>query len=152
MGSVRHRQYGGFEFALAVLKPSAFQQSEIDLMSGHRGSPGEPTPKEPQVAAAYRAMRSAAMKKDLDGLLRLQGFDAKQVAAIRGLPGIQTDRAAFADRFLKPGAAGEFDSGPGWGSLSAEGKNSKGAKFINYYFFTTCGDKLVLTMIGENPQ
>jgi hypothetical protein len=24
------------------------------------------------------------MKKDLDGLLRLQGFDAKQVAAIKG--------------------------------------------------------------------
>jgi hypothetical protein len=124
----------------------------MDLMSGHRGAPGEPTPKEPQVAAAYRAARTAAMKKDLDGLLKLQGFDARQVAAIRGLSGIQTDLGAFADRFLKPGNAEEFDSGPGWGSLSASGKNSNGAKFINYYFFTTCGQKLVLTMIGENPQ
>jgi hypothetical protein len=152
MGSVEHRHYGGFEFALSVLKPTVFQQSEIDLMSGHRGSPGEPTPKEPRVAAAYRETRTAAMKRDLDGLLRLQGFDAKQVAAIRGLAGIQADLAAFADRFLKPGAAGDFDSGPGWGSLSASGRNSKGAKFINYYFFTTCGERLVLTMIGENPQ
>jgi len=152
MGSVKHRNYGGFEFALTVLKPAAVQQSEMDLMSGHRGAPGEPTPKETQVAAAYRATRAAAMKKDLDGLLRLQGFDAKQVAAIKGLDGIQADLGAFADRFLKPGSAGEFDSGPGWGSLSASGKNSKGAKFINYYFFTTCGEKLVLTMVGENPQ
>jgi hypothetical protein len=152
MGSVKHRNYGGFEFALPVLKPSVAELSESELMGGHREIPGAPAPKEPQVAAAYRGARAAALKKDLDGLLRLQGFDAKQIAAIRGLAGIQADLARYADRFLSPGKAGEFDSGPGWGSLSASGKNSKGAKFINYYFFTTCGDKLVLTMIGENPQ
>lgn len=152
LGSVRHRHYGGFEFALPVLKPSMPELSEADLTRSHREMPGAPKPKEPQVAAAYRAAKTAAAKKDLDALLRLQGFDAKQIGAIKALPGIQADLAVYADRFLKPGNAEEFDSGPGWGSLSASGKNSKGAKFINYYFFTTCGEKLVLTMIGENPQ
>lgn len=151
-GSVKHRHYGSFDFALPVTQPAVPQVTEAEFWRGHRSVAGAPTPKEPQVAAAYRAARSAAMKKDLPGLLRLQGFDAKQIAAIRALPGIDADLAAFADRFLRPGNAGEYQGEPGWAGISAEGTNSKKAKFINYYWFMTCGDKLVLTSISENPQ
>jgi hypothetical protein len=152
MGSVKHTQHGGFEFALPVSKPAFAQVSEGDYSRGHRADPDAHTPKEPAVAAAYRTARTAAVKKDLAALLQAQGLDAKQIAAVRALNGIGADFAQFADRFLKPGAAGEFDSGPGWASISAAGTNSKGAKFINYYWFTPCGEKLVLTSISENPQ
>jgi len=152
MGRVKHGHYGGFDFALPVSTPKVGEVSEADITRGRREIEGSPGPKETQVAAAYRGARTAAMKKDLDTLLRLQGFDAKQVAAIRALPGIQADLASFADRFLKPGATGEFQSNPGWAGISASGVNSKKQKFINYYWFTTCGEKLVLTSISENPQ
>jgi hypothetical protein len=152
LGRVVHREHGRFEFALPVAKPAIAQVSMSEASQGHRGAAGLAALKEPQVAAAYRNARAAAMKKDLDGLLRLQGFDAKQIAAIRGLEGVSADLSRFSDRFLKPGAAGEFQSGPGWGAISASGVNSKGAKFINYYWFTPCGEKLVLTAISENPQ
>ena len=151
-GSVRHVHDGWFEFALPISKPAFAQVSEGDYSRGHRADPDARAPKEPAVAAAYRTARGAAVKKDLAALLQAQGFDAKQVAAIRALPGIGADFARFSDRFLKPGAAGEFDSGPGWASISASGTTSKGAKFINYYWFTPCGEKLVLTSISENPQ
>jgi len=104
------------------------------------------------ITAAYDALHTAAAAKDLKGFLEAQGFDAKQAAAVRGLDGIQTDFAAFADRFLTPGQGGEGSRGPGWASLRAEGVNSRNAKFVNYYWFTTCGDKLVLTRISVNPQ
>lgn len=152
MGRVRHVDHGEFEFALPLAKPAIPQVSMSEASGGHRAAAGAPTPREPAVAAAYRVSRTAALKKDLDGLLRQQGFDAKQIAAIRALDGIQSDLGRFADRFLKPGAAGEFNSGPGWASIRAEGTNSKGAKFVDYYWFTTCGERLVLTQISENPQ
>ena len=66
--------------------------------------------------------------------------------------GFDADLAVFADRFLKPGTAGETDVREGHGYVGGEGVNSKGAKFLNYYFWTTCEGKLVLHMIGENPQ
>ena len=152
MGRVRHVDHGEFEFALPVAKPSIPQVSMSEASQGRRSTPGASTPKEAAVAAAYRAARTAAMKKDLDALLRQQGFDPKQIAAIRALPGIAADLSKFADRFLKPGSTGEFQSDPGYGAISASGANSKGAKFINYYWFTPCGERLVLTSISENPQ
>ena len=104
------------------------------------------------MAAAYRTVREAALKKDLNGLLAAQGFDPKQIAAIRGLDGIDADLAVFADRFLKPGTAGEFENRGGHGGVRSEGANSKGAKFINYYWFAPCQGKLVLYSITLNPQ
>jgi HEAT repeat protein len=151
-GSVAHKDYGGFEFDLPLLSPKVKEVSEGDRSRGRRFDESAITPAEPAVTAAYRAVREAALKKDLNGLLAAQGFDQKQIAAIRGLEGIGADLAVYADRFLKPGTAGEFDSGAGYGSLRGEGANSKGAKFINYYFFAPCGQKLVLVSIGENPQ
>jgi len=152
MGRVRHREHGEFEFALPLAKPAIAQVSMSEASGGHRATAGAPTPKETAVAAAYRTARTAAMKKDLDGLLRAQGFDAKQIAAIRALDHVQADLGRFADRFLKPGAAGEFSSGAGWASIRADGTNSKGKKFVNYYWFTPCGEKLVLTQVSENPM
>jgi hypothetical protein len=32
------------------------------------------------------------------------------------------------------------------------GANPKGAKFLNFYWFTPCREKLVLVAISENPQ
>jgi len=151
-GSVAHKDYGGFEFDLPLLSPKVKEVSEGDRSRGRRWDESTTTPAEPAVTAAYRAVREAALKKNLAGLLAAQGFDQKQIAAIRGLDGIAADLAVYADRFLKPGTAGEFDSGAGWGSVRGEGANSKGAKFINYYFFAPCGEKLVLVSIGENPQ
>ncbi|HEX4440318.1 MAG TPA: hypothetical protein VH854_09630 [Thermoanaerobaculia bacterium] len=152
MGRVRHREHGEFEFALPLAKPAIPQVAMSDATGARRAVAGAPTPKEAAVAAAYRVSRTAAMKKDLDGLLRQQGFDAKQIAAIRALDHIQSDLGRLADRFLKPGAAGEFQSGPGWAGIRGEGTNSKGAKFVNYYWFTSCGERLVLTQISENPM
>ena len=40
----------------------------------------------------------------------------------------------------------------GEGYVRAEGANSAGAKFINYYYLVPCADRLLLGMIGENPQ
>ena len=58
----------------------------------------------------------------------------------------------YADRFLKPGKTGEMQTYPGYGAVTGEGVNSKGAKFINFYWFTPCEGRLVLTNIYENPQ
>lgn len=151
-GSVQHKDYGGFEFDLPVFSPKGNEVSEGDRSRGQRWDGSAGTPAEPAVTAAYRAVREAALKKDLNGLLAAQGFDQKRIAAIRGLDGIAADLAVYADRFLKPGTASEFDSGAGYGSVRGEGTNAKGAKFINYYFFAPCGGKLVLVSIGENPQ
>ena len=41
---------------------------------------------------------------------------------------------------------------PGYGAVAGEGVNSKGAKFINFYWFTPCEGRLVLTNIFENEQ
>ncbi|MDQ2980672.1 MAG: HEAT repeat domain-containing protein [Acidobacteriota bacterium] len=151
-GSVEHREHGGFEFDLPLSSPKVPEVSEGDRSHGRRGDPSVPAPAEPAVSAAYRAVREAALKKDLNGLLAAQGFNPRQTAAIRGLDGIDADLAVFADRFLKPGASGEFQNGAGYGAVSGSGMNSKGKKFINFYWFSPCLGKLVLTGISENPQ
>ena len=68
------------------------------------------------------------------------------------MPGIDADFASFADRFLEPGKTGEFQSDPGYGGITAEGANSRGEKFTNFYVFTPCQGRLVLTTIYENAQ
>lgn len=151
-GGVQHREHGGFEFDLPVLSPKVPEVSEGDRSNGRRGDPSAAVPAEPAVTAAYRAVREAALKKDLSGLLAAQGFDPQQIAAIRGLDGIDADLAVFADRFLKPGAPDEFQNGAGYGAVSGSGANSKGKKFINFYWFAPCLQNLVLTGISENPQ
>ena len=65
-------------------------------------------------------MHDAALKKSLKGLLAAQGFDAKQIAAIRGLDGIDADFTVYADRFLVPGAADEVTVRPGTGYVRTE--------------------------------
>lgn len=80
------------------------------------------------------------------------GFDAKQIAAIRRLEGIDADFMVYADRFLVPGTADEVTVRPGTGYVRAEGSNSKGQKFANFYHFAPCGAHLVLVSIAENPQ
>ena len=97
-------------------------------------------------------MRRAALARDLGAMLTAQGFDEKQIAAIRGLEGIDADFAAYTDRFLEPGTTGEFQNDPGWGAIVGQGVNSKGAKFTNFYWFTPCRERLVLVAISENPQ
>ena len=94
----------------------------------------------------------AALKRDLRGLLGAQGFTPKQIEAIRALPGIDADFAVYADRFLKPGTTSEFQGYPGYGAIAGTGTNSKNEKFINFYWFTPCEGRLVLTNIYENPQ
>ena len=91
----------------------------------------------------YNTLLQAA-EKDLNGFLAGQGFDTRQIAAIKGLKGIQADFADFADRFLKPGTAGESEVREGHGMVGSEGTNSKGKKFINYYWFTPCEGNFVL--------
>jgi len=43
------------------------------------------------VTAAYVALRDAALRKDLKATLSALGFDARQIAAIRGMDGIDAD-------------------------------------------------------------
>jgi hypothetical protein len=151
-GQVEHTDKGGFEFNLEVLAPRITEVSESDKVGGKRSDPEGISPTEGQVAAAYKKVRAAALKRDLKGVLAAQGFDPKQIDAIRALPGIDSDFAVYADRFLKPGTTGEFQGYPGYGAITGEGVNSKKEKFINFYWFTPCEGRLVLTNIYENPQ
>lgn len=152
-GTVEHEgKKAAFEFDLPVSSPKAAEVSESDRMAGAQAGANTPAPTAQAMVAAYRAAHAAALKKDWNALLGALGFDAKVTAAIRKLPGIDADLAVFADRFLKPGTAGETDVREGHGYVGGEGVNSKGAKFLNYYFWTTCEGKVVLHMIGENPQ
>ncbi len=152
-GEIRHKNYGGFAFEkMPVTTPRVTEVSESDKVGGKRSDPLGVTPTQEQVAAAYEALRKAALAKDLKTFLALEGFDEKQVAAIRGLDGIDADFAILADRFLTPGETGEFQNAPGYGGIVGTGVNSKGAKFLNFYEFTPCEGSLVLTSIGENAQ
>ncbi|HEY6929296.1 MAG TPA: hypothetical protein VJA66_06440 [Thermoanaerobaculia bacterium] len=151
-GSVQHKTEGGFEFDLPLSAPSLPQLSQSDWIEGHRTIESAPRPNEQAVTAAYRAAHDAALKKDWKALLAAIGFDEKTSAAVRGLAGIDSDLAVFADRFLQPGVPGEFTAQPGRGYVRAEGANSKGKKFANFYHFAPCGDRLVLVSIAENPQ
>jgi len=151
-GSVEHRHDGAFKFDLPLSSPAGNEPTESGWYEKKRGDPNAARPDVAAITAAYDALHTAAAAKDLKGFLEAQGFDAKQVAAIRGLDGLGADFAAFADRFLTPGQGGDPSRGPGWASIRAEGVNSKNAKFANYYWFTGCGDKLILTRISVNPQ
>jgi hypothetical protein len=152
IGSVVHKLHGSFDFDLPISSPKVNEVSEGDRIHGTRSDPTAPKPTEQAVTAAYQAVHDAALKKNLKGLLAAQGFDAKQIAAIRGLDGIDADVAVYSDRFLTTGAPGEFTAKPGTGYVRVEGVNSKGKKFANYYHFAPCGDHLVLVSIAENPQ
>jgi hypothetical protein len=152
VGSVLHRREGNFDFDLPISKPRINEVSESDRSQGNRADKTAPRPSEQAVTAAYQALHDAALKKNFKALLAAQGFDAKQSAAIRGLEGIDADFAVYADRFLKPGVAGEFTAQPGTAYVRSEGVNSKGKKFANFYHFAPCGDRQVLVSIAENPQ
>jgi hypothetical protein len=151
-GSVAYRGHGGFEFDLPVSKPGVNEVSMGDRVHGTRSDETRRAPTRDEVVAAYTAIRRAALAKDLEAMLRVQGFDAKQVEAIRGLPGIEADLPDHADRFMVPGDPEEADVRPGYGQVGGRGKNSKEKAFFNFYEFAPCGEKLVLVGIGENPQ
>ena len=151
-GTVTYRRRGTFEFDLPVATPGVNEVSESDRMDGQRVDQTRRAPTEAELLAAYASVRKAALAGDLKTMLELQGFNATQVAAIRGLPGIDAELAAHADRFLDPGAPEEPTVQAGRGAVGARGKNSKGAAFFNFYEFVPCGEKLVMTSIGLNPQ
>jgi hypothetical protein len=152
IGGVVHKVHGHFDFDLPLSSPKVNEVSEGDRTQGRRYDSTAPKPAEQAVTAAYKAMHDAAVKKNLKGLLAAQGFDAKQIAAIRGLEGIDADFMVYADRFLMPGSPDEVTVRPGTGYVRTEGANSKGQKFANFYHFAPCGDHLVLVSIAENPQ
>jgi hypothetical protein len=152
-GQVVHRQYGSFEFDLPISKPLVNELSQGDWIHGTRWDATAPKPSQDALASAYQAVHDAALKKNLKALLTAQGFDAKQVEAIRGLSGIDADLATYSDRFLSASAAPEFSAKAGTGNVRIEGTNAKGRKFANYYHFAPCGrDRWVLVFIAENPQ
>jgi hypothetical protein len=151
-GKLAYKGKGGFTFDLPVTVPKVDEIGFGDRVSGTRIDTGRRAPSEAELTAAYTAIRKAALAKDLAGILAAQGFDAAQSEAIRGLPKIDADLAAHADRFLTPGDGIEPDVRAGYGQIGAHGKNSKGEAFSNYYEFAPCGDKLVLVSIGLNPQ
>lgn len=151
-GNVVHRNYGHFEFDMPLYTPQVNEFSEGDSSDGLRFDKTLPKPTEASVTAAYTALHDAAMKKDLKALLTAQGFDKKQVAAIRGLEGIDADFAVYADRFLTPGTPDDFTARTGTAYVHTLGVNSKGKKFANYYHFVPCATQLVMVRIAENPQ
>jgi hypothetical protein len=152
IGSVQYKRRGSIDFDLPISRPKVKEVSESDWTQGNRFDVTAPKPTEQAVTAAYRALHDAALKKNLKGLLAAQGFDPKQIAAIRGLEGIDADFMVYADRFLVPGTASGVTLRPGTGSVRTDGTNSKGQKFANFYHFAPCGDHLVLVSIAENPQ
>jgi hypothetical protein len=151
-GSVKYPRHGGFEFDLPVSKPEVTEVSMGERTHGKRHDTTRRAPSQDEAIAAYTAIRRAALAKDLEAMLRLQGFDRNQVEAIRGLPGIEAELAEHADRFMAPGDPVEADTRPGYAQVGGRGKNSKGKEFFNFYEFAPCGEKLVLIGIGENPQ
>lgn len=151
-GSVKHLREGDFRFDLPLSTPRGAETTETDWFEKRRGDAAASTPAADVLAAAYESLHKSAASKDLKAFLAAEGFDEKQVTAIRGLDAIDADFLGFTDRFLTPGEGGEGSRGPGFGSIRAEGVNSKGKKFANYYWFTSCGERLVLTRISENPQ
>lgn len=151
-GTLAYSGHGKAEFALPVLRVTTGELSEGDLVHGGTAVPGVEDPSPERIVAAYRALREAALRKDLAGILAAQGFDAERIQKIRGLEGIDADVAAFADRFLEPGDIEEPQAWGGRGGVLGSGKNSKGEAFANYYEFVPCGDRMVLFSIGLNPQ
>lgn len=154
VGTAVHRSDGSFQFDLPVLLPEVREVSEMNRSDGRKSDENAPRPSEGPVTAAYLAVREAALAKNAKGILAAQGFGEKAIAAIRGLDGIDADLAVYADRFLQPGTPtpGEFMARPWTAYVRTEGVNSKGKKFANYYHFNSCGSRLVLVAISENPQ
>jgi hypothetical protein len=148
-GSVVHARYGRFDFDLPLLSPKIDQISYGDRQQDRRLAATTPKPTEQALTAAYVALHEAAAKKNLKAMLSALGFDAKQIAAIRGMDGIDADFMAFTDRFLSPGAPGEPSNRSGSGHVRAEGVKANGKKFTNDYYFDLCDDHLVLTAIVE---
>jgi hypothetical protein len=148
-GTMAYRGYGQFDFDLPVAKPAMPEPTEGERVNGIRPAEGRRTPTEAELVAAYTEIRRAARAGDLGALLAAQGFDAREIEAIRGLPGIDADLAAHAARFLDPGTPEEMTAN---NQVGARGKNPKGAAFFNFYEFSPCGEKLVLVGVGENPQ
>jgi hypothetical protein len=148
-GSVTHRQYGKYEFDLPLSTPKFDQISDGDQQQKRKLPATTPKPGAQAITAAYVALRDAALKKDLKATLSALGFDAKQIAAIRGMDGIDADFLVFADRFLTPGTPGDPGDKPGAGQVRGEGLKASGKKYFNDYYFDVCGDHLVLTHIVE---
>jgi hypothetical protein len=151
-GGLAYGDRGGFDFDLPVMKPSETEVSESDRVGGNTFDGTRRKPTEPELLTVYEKVRFAAIAKDLGALLAAQGFTAAQSEAVKALPGIQGDLAAYAARFLAPGKPEEPMVDAGTAFLGAKGKNSAGAAFTNYYEFHPCGDRLVLVRIVENPQ
>lgn len=151
-GGVTHKLYGSFNFDLPLSSPKVNEVSEGDWIDDIRADATAPKPTEQALTATYQAVHDAALKKNLKGVLAAQGFDAKEIAAIRGLDGIDADFEVYSERFLVPSAPAEFSASPGTGYTGVKGSNAKGKKFANYYHFAPCGDHLVLVSIAENPQ
>jgi hypothetical protein len=152
VGNVTHKREGSFDFDLPRSNPGVRETSVADREQSLRGDLVAPKPTQAAVNAAYLAVHDAAVKKNLKALLAALGFDDKQNLAIRGMEGIDADLAVYSDRFLMPGAPGEFTAKAGTAHVRVEGANAKGTKFVNYYYFSPCGDRLVLDGIAENPQ
>ncbi len=148
-GSVLHQRYGRFEFDLPLSNPKIDEISYGDSEQKRKLPATTPRPTEQQITAAFVALRDAAHQKDLKAVLRGMGFDAKQNLAIRGLDGIDSDFAIFADRFITPSTPGDPWPKPGAGQIRAEGLRADGKKAWNDYYFDLCGDRLVLTYIVE---
>ena len=149
VGNVTHRQYGRFEFDLPLSNPKFDEISYGDREQKRRLAVATPKPTEQAITGAYVALRDAALRKDLKATLSAMGFDAKQIAAIRGMDGIDADFLVFADRFLTPGTPGDPWNRPGSGQVRGEGLKASGKKYFNDYYFDLCGDRLVLTGIVE---
>jgi hypothetical protein len=154
VGAVDRRHFGAFEFDLPISSPAPGEVSEDDRMAAGWAAWGgdAPVPAEDDVVSAYTAARRTAQAGDLRGYLRLLGFDGEQANRIRGLPGIEDDFSSHAARFLAPGEPEEPTLANGFGQVGARGTDPSGAAFANYYAFTPCGGRLVLTSIGVNPQ
>jgi hypothetical protein len=152
-GAVAYRDRGTFDFELPARRPTIAETSGAQAFDdGPRERAATPAEAKAFVAA-YEAVRAAALKKDLPGFLAAQGFDAAQVAAIRALPGVDEDFARLSLRFLakevkrgKPAFKGRR------GAMTAEGTNSEGKGFYNWYYLTKCGTRHLFTTMGENPQ
>jgi hypothetical protein len=152
-GNVVTAGHGSFDFELPLRQPSLAETSGAE--SYDDGPPEEPgTPATLQAfRAAWQAVRSAALKRDLPGFLAAQGFDAAQVAAIRALPGIADDFARLSLRFLKIEKVGKPAFRGRRGSMTASGTNAEGKAFHNWYYLTSCGPgRYLLTTMAENPQ
>jgi len=149
-GNVVHRNYGWFEFDLPLSHPSVDELSYGDRQKERKLAATTPAPSEKDVIAAYVAVRDAVHRKDLKATLSAMGFDAKQVAAIRGMDGIDADFLGFTHRFLAPGTPAEPWTRLGQVQVIGEGNRANGSKkYRNGYYFDLCGDRLVLTGIAE---